>query len=134
MDGVTIGIVVGLGCLVLLGFWLLRRMRQRGLVTEAELAPHKESCQHGGGAGCCGGTNCLKKQIAEHIIYFEDEELDAYRSRTEGSYSEAEVVDFREVLTTLRDEEVQPWLRSLRLRRIALPLELQAEAQRRIDA
>lgn len=134
MDGVTIGIVVGLGCLVLLGFWLLRRMRQQGLVTEAELTSHKEGCQHGGSSGCCGGANCLKKQIAEHIIYFEDEELDRYRSRGEEEYSGAEVEEFREVLTTLQRDEVEPWLRSLRLRRIALPIELQAEAQGRIDA
>lgn len=129
MDGVTIWVVVGLVSLVLLGFWLLRQMRSKGLVTEAELSSPKKGCQHGG-AGCCGGVNCLKKEIARHIVYFEDEELDAYRTRPEESYTEAEVEEFREVLTTLRPEEVEPWLRSLRLRQITLPYQLKEEIAR----
>ena len=60
-------------------------------------------------------------QPAEEPVYFEDEELDAYRGVAADDYTLEQVEEFREVLTTMRPEEVPEWLHSLCLRGINLP-------------
>ena len=55
------------------------------------------------------------------IEYYEDEELDAFRGRPADQYSEAETESFRDVLYTMRSEEVAGWVRSLALRGVELP-------------
>ncbi len=65
------------------------------------------------------------RAIREDIEYYEDEELDRFRGRT--TYSEEEVEEFREVLYTMRTDEVTGWLRSLELREVNLPDELKDE-------
>lgn len=79
---------------------------------------------------CCGLHAVCEKLIpepGEKPEYFEDEELDRFAGRGEEDYSLEEADEFREVLTTLRAGEVSPWLRSLRLRGIALPLPVRDE-------
>lgn len=79
---------------------------------------------------CCGQHEVCEKESLRaadlDIEYYEDEELDRYRGRT--TYSEEEVEEFREVLYTMRPDEVAGWLRSLELRRVNLPDELKDEA------
>ena len=79
---------------------------------------------------CCGQHEVCEKlqldKVREDIDYYEDEELDRFRART--SYSEEEVEEFREVLYTMRPDEVAGWLRSLELRQVNLPEELKDEA------
>ena len=55
------------------------------------------------------------------IEYFDDEELDKFRGRPSDQYSDDEAEQFRDVLLTMRPEEVSNWGRSLRLREINLP-------------
>ena len=55
------------------------------------------------------------------IEYFDDEELDAYRGRPSDQYTDDEADQFRDVLLTMRPEEVPAWGRSLRLREVNLP-------------
>lgn len=78
---------------------------------------------------CCGMHEVCEKEslwtAPEDIEYYEDEELDRFRGRT--AYSEEEVEEFREVLYTMRTDEVPGWLHSLELRRIDLPNELKDE-------
>ncbi len=78
---------------------------------------------------CCGQHEVCEKDylraLAEEIDYYEDEELDRFRGRT--SYSEEEVEEFREVLYTMRTDEVTGWVHSLELRRVPLPDELKDE-------
>ena len=82
------------------------------------------------GIECCGQHEICEKDtlraLAEEIDYYEDEELDRFRGRT--AYSEEEVEEFREVLYTMRPDEVSGWVRSLELRRVNLPDELKDEA------
>ena len=77
--------------------------------------------------GC--GEVCEKKSLLADGVseenYYEDEELDRFRGRT--AYSEEEVEEFREVLYTMRTDEVAGWVRSLELRRVPLPDELKDE-------
>lgn len=78
---------------------------------------------------CCGLHEVCEKDslraIREDIEYYEDEELDRFRGRT--TYSEEEVEEFREVLYTMRTDEVSGWLHSLELRQVNLPDELKDE-------
>lgn len=75
---------------------------------------------------CCGQHEVCERDLliadaAKEIEYFDDEELDRFRGRAAGSYSDAEVNEFRDVLLTLRPDEVAAWGRSVQLRGIALP-------------
>ena len=78
---------------------------------------------------CCGQHEVCEKDslraIREDIEYYEDEELDRFRGRT--TYSDEEIEEFREVLYTMRTDEVAGWLHSLELRRVNLPEELRDE-------
>ncbi|MCF0191085.1 MAG: phospholipase [Marinilabiliaceae bacterium] len=86
---------------------------------------------------CCGEHDVCEAEtlltLADEIIYFSDEELDAYRGRDVDSYSDAEIEEFREVLLTLQQHEVSGWLKSLGLRHIALPAPVREEALMIVD-
>ena len=83
-------------------------------------------------SGCCGAHEICDKDsliaaFAEPAEYFEDEELDKYRNRDSEDYNEQEVDEFREVFYSVLDEEKPRWIRSLRMREIALPDQLKDE-------
>ncbi|MGZ2368228.1 hypothetical protein ACXR6G_00395 [Ancylomarina sp. YFZ004] len=80
---------------------------------------------------CCGAhevceTDLLNK-MSEEIIYYEDEELDAYRNFEENDYNDDQIDEFREVLYSLKEKEIEPWLKSLELRHILLPSIIKSE-------
>lgn len=82
-------------------------------------------------AGCCGAhAVCEKglKKITPVIDYFEDEELDALKGIPSGDFTDEQLDQFREVLYTLRREEIEDWLISLEKREIQFPELLKAEA------
>ena len=79
---------------------------------------------------CCGQHEVCEKEslraiAREDIDYYEDEELDRFRGRT--TFSEEEIEEFREVLYTMRTDEVAGWVHSLELRQVPLPDELKDE-------
>lgn len=89
----------------------------------------KESLSDG---ECCGQHEvCEKRSILEamkeEIEYYEDEELDRFRGVQGGDYSSDEIEEFREVLYTMRTDEVAGWVRSLGLRGVELPDQLKDE-------
>jgi hypothetical protein len=75
---------------------------------------------------CCGmhitcERDSLLASVSDDIVYYDDEELDAFRGRTSDSYSDAETEQFRDILLTLLPEDIAGWARSLQLRQIELP-------------
>lgn len=79
---------------------------------------------------CCGQHEVCEKEslrtaVNQDIEYYEDEELDRFRGRM--AYSEEEIEEFREVLYTMRTDEVAGWVHSLELRQVNLPEELKDE-------
>ena len=76
---------------------------------------------------CCGQHEVCDKLQLDEVEYYEDEELDRFRGRT--SYSEEEIEEFREVLYTMRTDEVAGWVRSLELRQVNLPDEMKDEVR-----
>ena len=75
----------------------------------------------------CNGTNdkceqeCMMEAAVKEIEYFDDEELDDFRERRSDNYTDEEAEIFREILYTMRPNEVKDWTRSLTLRQISLP-------------
>lgn len=81
---------------------------------------------------CCGmHITCEKDSLSTaastEIIYYEDEELDAYANRSGEDYTQEETEQFRDILLTLLPEDIAGWARSLQLRHIPLPQEVSDE-------
>lgn len=80
---------------------------------------------------CCGLHLVCEKDslspMSDEIIYYDDEELDRFIGRGSASYTPQEEEEFREVLMTLRPEDVPGWARSITLRRLELPLDVRDE-------
>ena len=112
---------------IVLGFASERRERRRAASGAPPAPPAARRPE-----GCCGQHEVCEKEsllaaVSREIEYYEDEELDAFRGRAASAYSEAEVEQFREVLYTMREDEVAGWVRSLQLRGVELPDELKDE-------
>lgn len=80
---------------------------------------------------CCGMHAVCEKQLLSPVSpdyeYFDDEELDTFRGREADSYTPEETEAFRDVLLTLRPDEVPEWSKSIQLRGITLPTEVRDE-------
>ena len=75
---------------------------------------------------CCGQHEVCERDsllaaVSRQIEYYDDEELDRYIGTPPEAYTAEQEEEFRDVLYTMRDEEVAGWVRSLQLRGIALP-------------
>ncbi len=69
----------------------------------------------------------LIKGISDEIVYYDDEELDAYKGLRPEEYTESQTEEFRDVLLTLLPDDIAGWARSLQLRGIALPKAVEEE-------
>lgn len=81
---------------------------------------------------CCGmhitcEKDSLSTAISTEIVYYDDEELDRYKGREAGDYTEEEIEQFRDVLLTLLPQDIAGWGRSIQLRGITLPTEVRDE-------
>ncbi len=81
---------------------------------------------------CCGQhavceRDSLLAAVSERIVYYDDEELDAYAGRAPESYTATESDAFRDVLLTLMPDDVAGWARSIQLRGIELPADVRDE-------
>ena len=90
--------------------------------TKAETATEEEYERP---EGCCGAHEVCENEslLATNakIVYFDDEELDAFKDREPESYTDEEIAQFDEVFMTLRENELVDWLKSLQLRHVPLP-------------
>ncbi|MCM1318874.1 MAG: phospholipase [Muribaculaceae bacterium] len=119
----TGAIIIAIGtALIGLILWLLDR-RQRSTPTQTAAEPESEEC--------CGMHAVCEKQLLSPVSpeyeYFDDEELDVFRGRSADSYSSEEIDMFRDVLLTLKEDEVPAWSKSIQLRGITLPSEVRDE-------
>ena len=98
----------------------LKRKLERGEINEMPQIKQIEDME------CCGQHEVCEKEsllaaISKDIEYYNDEELDRFRGKESEDYTSDESEEFREVLFTMRDDEVAGWVRSLQLRSINLP-------------
>ncbi len=114
-------ILIGLGVIVgTFTFFSRSAMHEERI----DVAPTCDTCD-GSNAKC--EQECMMEAAVKDIEYFDDEELDAFRGRPSEDYSDDEAEAFREVLYTMRPEEVKDWNRSLILRGINMPNQLKDE-------
>lgn len=79
--------------------------------------------------GCCGQhitceKDSLLSAVSPKIEYYDDEELDEYKGFDATQYSNEEIEQFRDILETLKDDDVAGWVRSLQNREIGIPVEI----------
>lgn len=121
---IVIAFVIVVGILTTLVFsWFSSKKNDAKTQEKPVVAPDVD---------CCGAHEVCDKETLlsdnEEIVYYQDEELDVYRLKHPGSYLPYEIEQFREILYTMRDDEVAGWLRSLQLRGINPPHIVREEA------
>ena len=120
---IVITAILVLGCVAALAQWWHQRRH-----PEEKDVPQVNPFE----MECCGQHEVCEKEsllaaISRDIVYYNDEELDSYRGRSSDDYTEDEAEEFREVLYTMRTDEVAGWVHSLELRQVPLPDELKDE-------
>lgn len=82
---------------------------------------------------CCGAHEVCDfdeiKADVNRIEYYDDEELDVYKNKSEKEFTSEQIDQFREVLYTLKTSEIRYWLLSIERRHIHLPSILMSEAR-----
>jgi len=121
--------LVALGLIAGLAGWLrnkkLEKQLEAGEISELpSINPYDMEC--------CGQHETCEKDsllaaISKEVEYFNDEELDRFRGKEGDAYTEEECEEFRDVLYTMRSDEVASWVRSLQLRYVNLPDEVKDE-------
>lgn len=119
-----IGLLAALGIVVYAGHvWQERKPTQ----AEEQQSPPRPA-----DGSCCGRhAVCERRSLLAGVQpkaeYYDDEELDAYRGTSSNAYTDEQTEAFREVLYTMREDDVPGWVRSLELRGIELPDALKPE-------
>ena len=104
----------------------LKRQLSRGEISDLPSIKQVEDME------CCGQHETCEKEsllaaISKQIEYYNDEELGRFRGKESDAYSPDEIEEFREILYTMREDEVAGWIRSLQLRAVELPDDLKDE-------
>lgn len=89
--------------------------------------PHHDHHEVADGGVCCGRHTVCDKGYDNSDLYFDDEELDRFRDRPQDSYTDEEAEEFRSILYSMKEEEVDQWVKCLGTRHIELPAQLKDE-------
>ncbi len=121
-------IILGLVAMVA-GIIRNRRLQQKLEKGEIDELPSVKQVQD---MECCGQHEVCEKEsllaaLSKEIEYYNDEELDRFQGKESDAYTDEEEEEFRDVLYTMREDEVAGWVRSLQLRGVELPLGLRNE-------
>ena len=128
----AVGAIALLGVIAALAHWLrgkrYERMLRRGVISPEEIPQEVNPVD----MECCGAHEVCEKDsllaaLSKQIEYYNDEELDRFRGREGDEYTPEEADEFRDVLYTMRSDEVAGWVRSLQLRMVNLPDEVKDE-------
>ena len=130
-------LLVSLACLVLLvfGLSLIGHKRYEKRVEEGTARPDETSpfeVTKEVPDECCGQhatceRDSLLAAVSKEIIYYDDEELDAFKGRESDEYTDEEAESFANVFYELKEVEVAGWVRSLQLRGVEIPYQIKDE-------
>ena len=126
---ILILILIGVAIFGLIaGYFYNRNIQKKIERGELEEAPEVVDVD----SECCGQHQICEKEsllaaVSKQIEYYDDEELDRFRGRPSNQYEEEEIEEFRDILYSMKDDEVAGWSRSLQLRGVELPDELKDE-------
>ena len=104
------------------GYCYNRNLQKKIKKGELEDMPEVKSVD----GECCGQHAVCEKEsllaaVSQQIEYYDDEELDRFKGRTSDNYTEEETDEFRNIMYTMKEEEVAGWCRSLQLRGVEFP-------------
>lgn len=104
------------------------RSRKPGEEPEPVVMPENDGCTD----DCCSTNEVCPSEMLlagcdREIVYFEDEELDAYKGRAADDYTPDEEEQFRDVLYTLKPTDLLTWEQSVKKRGIILPKAIREE-------
>ena len=110
----------------------LNKMLQKGEITELPSIKQIQDME------CCGQHEVCERDsllaaVSKEIEYFDDEELDRFAGMNESDYDEVQEEEFRNILYTMKQEEVPAWVRSLQLRGVSLPVGVRDEVLMIVD-
>ena len=118
--------------------WLIDRLfyHKDEVVNDnpSELAPSQGSQARQGCAdqSCSLRSICPSEQLLagackQEVTYYDDEELDDFKGRGENDYSPEEEEQWRDVLYTLRPEDLLGWGQSVMHRSLVMPAAIKQE-------
>lgn len=123
-------IIIGIGFVLLTAFGVLLLVKANKKVKKTE-KPQEEIVAPP--SDCCGAHEICEfdqlKMDESRVEYYDDEELDEYKNIDENAYTNNQIEQFRDVLYTLKTEEIRYWLLSIERRHIQLPSILKSEAR-----
>ena len=128
--------IVTFSALFMLGLfsWLASHYHWFDRRSEAadEEAPSDQEPAEEESTECCGQHLVCQKDkhlmAQQEIVYYDDEELDAYRHIPADQYPPEALEAFSEVFYSMPADDMIGWLNSLRLREVELPESLRDEA------
>lgn len=131
------GALVILAALIIIGIILyVFELRHRRRYEVSEIAndsnpEDKEAEEIQDSGECCGLHLVCEKDslspMSDKVIYYDDEELDRFIGRTGNDYTPEEEEEFRDILMTLRQDDIPGWARSVTMRRLNLPPDVRDE-------
>ena len=118
--------------------WLIDRLfyhKEMGKnVDETEENPISEGAAQQGCAdeacglrSICPSEQLLAGECKQEVVYYDDEELDAFAGRDEKSYTPEELELWRDVLYTLRPDDLLGWGQSIKHRGLVMPAAIHDE-------
>ena len=117
--------------------WLIDRLfyshRHEKNLEETEENPDQVAKPQGcADEGCglrsiCPSEQILAGECKQEIIYYDDEELDAFASRSEDQYTPEEEEQWRDILYTLQPGDLIAWGQSIKHRGLVMPTAIREE-------
>lgn len=98
-------------------------LRREGTTEEPVVEPEEECC----GMHITCEKDSLLASVSKEIEYYDDEELDRFAGKEAADYTPDEIEEFRDILLSMRPDDIAGWARSLQLRQIKLPAEIRDE-------
>ena len=115
-------LILAVGAIVVGGLQFFFSSKNDGYVVTT-----KPTCDTCNGEDSRCEQECTMEAATKPIEYYDDEELDRFALRPSDSYTDEEAEEFREVLYTMKPDDVKGWNRSLILRGINVPNQIKDE-------
>lgn len=115
-------LILAVGAIVVGGLQFFFSSKNDGYVVTT-----KPTCDTCNGEDSRCEQECMMEAATKPIEYYDDEELDRFALRPSDSYTDEEAEVFREVLYTMKPDDVKGWNRSLILRGINVPNQIKDE-------
>ena len=115
-------LILAVGAIVVGGLQFFFSSKNDGYVVTT-----KPTCDTCNGEDSRCEQECMMEAATKPIEYYDDEELARFALRPSDSYTDEEAEEFREVLYTMKPDDVKGWNRSLILRGINVPNQIKDE-------